>query len=170
MCRNIKMKNGFTLIEIIVAIGLFSIVITSVVGIFVSGTVSQKMTFELYIVQREAGYLMETMSRELKMATIIADDQEDLSGSIIEFTNYESEVTIYCRAAENGVCDVTGDYISRNGAVISSSGTTINNLVFYTSEDFSASQPMVTIAMKIESIGQHNTEILLQNSVVIRIY
>ncbi|MCK5490648.1 MAG: type II secretion system protein [Candidatus Pacebacteria bacterium] len=164
------MKNGFTLIETIVALGLFSIVITSVVGIFVSGTVSQKMTLELYIVQREAGYLMETMSRELKMATIIADDQEDLSGSIIEFTNYESEVTIYCRADENGVCDVTGDYISRNGAVISSSDTMINNLVFYTSEDFSASQPMVTIAMNIESIGQHKTEILLQNSVVIRIY
>ncbi|MCK4918811.1 MAG: type II secretion system protein [Candidatus Pacebacteria bacterium] len=170
MIKKIQIKNGFTLIEALVAIGLFSIVISTVVGIFINGSVSQKRTIELYTVQREAGYLMETMSRELKMAIGIDDSQENSSDHIIEFTNYDDVLTEYCRSDASGSCDAGGKYISRNGERISSSSIAINNLVFYTPEDFSDKQPMVTIVMNIESEGQYGADILLQNSVVTRIY
>ena len=170
MIKKIQIKNGFTLIEALVAIGLFSIVISTVVGIFISGSVSQKRTIELYTAQREAGYLMETISRELKMAIGIDDNQENNSNHIIEFTNYDDVLTEYCRSDANGSCDANGKYISRNGEKISSSNIAINNLVFYTPEDFSDKQPIVTIVMDIESEGQYGADILLQNSVVTRIY
>jgi len=170
MIKKFQMKNGFTLLETIVAIGLFSIVISTVVGIFVSGSVSQRRTIKLYTVQREAGYLVETIARELKMATGIDSGQQNNSDHSIEFTNYDGVLTEYCRSDAVGNCDASGKYISRNGERISSSSIAIDNLVFYTPEDFSVSQPMVTIVMDIESEGQYGTDILLQNSVVIRIY
>ena len=170
MIKKNQTKNGFTLVETLVSIGLFSIVISMVVGIFVSGSASQRKAIELYTVQREAGYLMETMSRELKMAIGIDDDQKNNSDHSIEFTNYDDVLTEYCRSDATGSCSVTGKYISRNGEKISPSNITINNLVFYTPEDFSDKQPMVTIVMDIESDGRYDTDILLQNSIVTRIY
>lgn len=166
----IQLKNGFTLLETIIAVGIFAVVISSVVGIFVSGSASQRRTIELYTIQREAGYLMETMSRELKMATGIGDDQQDQALSQITITNYEGDEIIYCRSDEVGTCISSGDYIARDGEVISSSKIKINKLIFYTSDDFMNEQPMVSVVMKVESTDRYNTEMLLQNSVVIRVY
>ncbi|NOQ68120.1 hypothetical protein GQ568_01610 [Patescibacteria group bacterium] len=171
MNRKIQKKNGFMLAEIIVALGIFAVVISMVVGIFVSGSASQRKIIELYTVQREGGYLMETMSRELRMATDINSSQVENNDSDIEFTNYENESVIYCKSDEYGNCDdFNGKYISRNGEIINSSNIMINNLIFYTPENFSDKQPMVTIIMDIKSSGKYHTKILLQNSIVMRIY
>lgn len=167
MIQNSKFnERGFTLLEILVAISLLSLVITITVGIFVAGSKSQRKIIELSVVQREGGYLMETISRELRMATSINADQEDNQDSNITFTNYEGASITY-----DLVLDATnGNYITRGGSRISSSDVMIEELKFYTSEVFNnQTQPLITIVMKIKAKNA-DTNIQLQNSIVLRIY
>lgn len=178
-------KSGFTLIEMLVALGIFSLVISVTVGIFVGSSKSQKKIIELYDTQREASYLMETASRELRMATAICAvntdpdcalprlEMENKKTDKLEFKNYEGEWIIYCKADSAGGCDSNGDYFARDGEIINSSDITIEDLVFYTSADFNGPpkiQPIVTIVMKIKSTGNHGTDIILQNSIAMRLY
>jgi len=163
-------NNGFTLIEILVALALFSLVISITVGIFVVGSGSQRKTIELYTIQREAGYIMETVSRELRMAVAINTSQKNNNDSEIEFTNYEDVLTTYCESDIGGTCDASGEYFSRNGRRISSSDVVIENLKFYTSESFDQTQPLVTIVLKVKSRGKYGTSVVLQNSISFRVY
>ncbi len=181
-------NNGFTLVEMLVALSIFSVVVSVVVGIFISGNGSQRKIIELHEIQREGGYLLETVSRELRMATEISSidgDNQDNNGndigqqnnnnSSIEFTNYNGDLVRYCRSDASGACteDDSGDFFSRgegSGEVISSANIKITHLRFYISERFSQTQPVVTISMKIKSTGKYGTEITLQNSVAMRIY
>ena len=170
--------GGFTLIEILVALGIFSVVISITVGIFVSGSSSQRKILEFYDVQREGNYLMETVSRELRMALAMSDgadgneNQQDNNNSSVEFTNYDSELIRYCRSDATGACteDNSGDYFSRDGIVISSQKIKITDLKFYISQTFTQVQPVITIVMKVKSTGSGGTEILLQNSIALRTY
>ena len=175
-------NNGFTLVEILVALALFSLVISIMVGIFVSGSASQRKIIELYTTQREAGYIIETVSRELRMATAIcavnADDgcalprleMENKETDKLEFKNYDEQWITYCRSLEDGSCDSGGDFISRDGKRISSSDVRVENLKFYTSDTFSQTQPLITIALKIKSTGKYGTSVILQDSISLRIY
>ena len=171
-----KKNSGFTLVETLVAVGIFSLVISVAVGIFVGSSSSQKKIVELFDTQREASYLMETVSRELRMATAISDgtdgnnDQQNNSDSEIEFTNYENILIKYCRADSSGACDGGGDYFARDGEIINSSSIKITNLIFYTSESFTNIQPVITMAMKVKSTGKYGTEFTLQNSIALRLY
>ena len=170
-------KNGFTLVEILVAIGIFSLVISVTVGIFVGGSSSQKKIMELSDTQREAGYLMETVSRELRMATAINSDQENIKSSHIEFTNYENTLIEYCMANPIGNCSNGGKYFARDGEVINSSSIEIEDLIFYVTDNFDGlvpaddkKQPVITVVMKVKSTGQYGTDIILQNSIALRLY
>ncbi len=179
MIYNSKFNNkGFTLLEILIAISLLSLVITITVGIFVSGSKSQRKIIELSAAQREGGYITETISRELRMATAICDngdaaecgareDQQNNNDSSIEFKNYEGDWIRYCKSLDTGVCNSGGNYFSRNGNCISSSDVTIEDLKFYTTEDFNLKQPLVTIVMKVKA---KDTSIILQDSIALRIY
>ncbi len=155
-------EKGFTLLELLLAISLLALVITITVGIFVSGSKSQRKIIELSAAQREGGYLMETISRELRMATAINASQENNNDSDIEFTNYDNILTTY-----DLILDANGNYITRNGSRISSSDVIIEDLKFYVSDTFVSTQPLVTIVMKIKA---KDTSILLQDSIALRIY
>jgi prepilin-type N-terminal cleavage/methylation domain-containing protein len=174
--KTITKNSGLTLIEVLVAMGIFSVVISVAVGIFISGSNSQRKILELNSTRGEANYLMETISRELRMATAIdADEGVDPNSkdSDIEFTNYDNISIKYCRSDASGTCDGNGDYFSRDGEVINSPDIKIGHLIFYVTENFDVApkkQPIVTISMKVKSTGQYGTSFILQNSVSLRLY
>ena len=117
---------------------------------------------------------METISRELRMAKAIDSTQENNGDSEIEFTNYNSDLIIYCKASSVGICNAgEGKYISRDGANISSSDIEIMELTFYSTDDFDGppvKQPIITIVMKVKSTDGSDVEFILQNSVSLRLY
>ena len=180
--NELQIKSGFTLMETLVALGIFSLVVSVTVGIFVGSSGSQKKIMELYGTQREGSYLMETISRELRMATAICAvntdpdcalprlEMENKETDVLEFKNYEGEWIIYCRSLLSGACNSGGEYFSRDGEVINSSDIKIEDLTFYTSETFTNVQPVVTIVMKVRSTGKYGTELTLQNSIALRLY
>jgi len=151
-------EKGFTLLELLLAISLLSLVITITIGIFVSGSKSQRKIIELSVAQREGGYLMETISRELRMATAIAVSQQNNQDSDLVFTNYDGDPTTY---------ELNGGRILRNSSPISSSDVIIENLKFYVSDTFIDTQPLITIVMKVKT---KDTTIFLQDSIALRIY
>lgn len=162
MIHNSKFNDrGFTLLEVLLAISLLALVVSLTVGIFVSGSNSQRKIIELFAAQREGGYLMETISRELRMATAINASQANNQDSDITFTNYDGDSITY---------ELNGGRILRDTSPISSSDVTIEDLKFYTSEDFNLKQPLITIVMKIKSRGKYGTSVILQDSISLRIY
>lgn len=169
-------ESGFTFIEMIVSLGLFAFVITMVIGIFANASQTQRKVFELQLVQQEGNYLMETISRELRMAVNINNDQTLNNDSSIEFTNYNSVLAKYCRADDSGNCLANGEYLARNISgnkkVISSSNIIIDSLKFYSNDFNSSEQPIIAVSIKIKprAASQFNTELSLQNSVTLRIY
>jgi prepilin-type N-terminal cleavage/methylation domain-containing protein len=163
-------SNGFTLLEMLVAISVFSVVIIVVVGLFVSGSSSQRKIIEMHSVQNEAAYLMEMMSRELRMASDISG-QDNKQDSYIAFTNHQGSNLEYCRSDATGVCDASGKYLASNNQVVNSNKIEIVDLKFYTSEDFTVTRsPLITISMTVRSKGKYQSEITIQNSIVPRIY
>ncbi|MDF1498379.1 MAG: prepilin-type N-terminal cleavage/methylation domain-containing protein [Patescibacteria group bacterium] len=171
--------GGFTLIEMLVALGLFSMVITTAIGIFVSGSSAQKKAMDLFEVQREANYIMETISRELRMAKDINIDQSNNNDSNLTFTNHNGDLITYCISDVDGVCGsgVGYEYFSIDfdndgtGTRVSSTDVILKNLKFYTN-DFSSGnkQSFVTILMDVKSRKRDDTNIKLQTSISMRIY
>lgn len=66
---NVKMiGRGFTLIEMMVTITIFSIVIGVILGIFISGVQQQRIALTGQVLLDQTSYALEYMSRALRMA------------------------------------------------------------------------------------------------------
>lgn len=77
------LNKGFTLIEILVAAALFSTIVATVSSLFVWGVKIQRRSLAKQELLDQTSYLMEYMSRALRMA------KKDLSGNCIAIrTNY----------------------------------------------------------------------------------
>ncbi|MFA7170147.1 MAG: type II secretion system protein [Candidatus Paceibacterota bacterium] len=176
------MKNrGFTLIEMLVSLGIFAVLLVAVMSAFVSGFAYQKRIVEMQAVQREGSYLMEMLSREIRMATAINATQSGNKDSSIVFTNHEGNLTEYCQSSQDvaytKACNNSGEYfavINRDTAVadiVNSSDIRLTSLKFYTSnQDFSVSQPLITIVMNLQSKKDTSVTLSLQSTVAMRLY
>ncbi|MBW6440416.1 type II secretion system GspH family protein [Patescibacteria group bacterium] len=179
-----KQQKGFTLLETLVSLGLFALVISVGVGIFVGGSNYQRKTIELLSVQREAGYIMEIVSRELRMGAdlpVIDTDnnsQVGQSDDYLEFIDYNWDKKVYCRLDSNGSCDSSGkDFGVGVGNPlffhkINSTEVEVENLKFYVN-DFDAplnKQKFITVSLTLKSTKKYHTKITLQTSIAMRIY
>ncbi len=68
--KNLMSKNpkGFTLIEMLVAMAIFSTVMGIITGIFITGIRQQKMALDSQIVLDQTSYALEYMGRALRFA------------------------------------------------------------------------------------------------------
>ncbi len=78
-------KKGFTLVEILVAVSIFTLVVGMATGVFVSALRAQRQSLASQQLLDQTSYAMEYMSRALRMAT------KDLTGACITVkSNYEN--------------------------------------------------------------------------------
>ena len=92
------MKNkGFTLIEMLVAIMIFSIVVGAISGIFISGLLQQRRALASRALLDQTSYALEYMSRALRMAK-----KETIEGCLLTYgLNYEIPVEYRINGNEN---------------------------------------------------------------------
>ncbi len=154
-------KKGMTMLETIVALGIFGMVIISAVGLFVGGYNSHKKAVAMNNLQKEGGYLLERISREIRMASA-NDDISIVGGNSISFTNHEVVTTVYSLTGAT----VEVKYGAAANIPLSSSNVTVDELNFYKV----GSQPIVIISMRLISARDTTVELLLQTSVVPRVY
>jgi len=96
---NVKINKGFTLIEMMVAVLIFSIVVGAVIGVFVSALQVQRYNLAYQQLLDQTSYAMEYMSRAIRMA--VKDDgacgfsgnnyRVSNDNTKIEFQNYEGD-------------------------------------------------------------------------------
>jgi len=81
---------GFTLIEMIVAVGVFTVMMSVIVGAFSSGALAYRGARELQKNVESAQYAMNTMAKHLRTSTIFSPATPS-SVSSIRFYEYSSD-------------------------------------------------------------------------------
>jgi prepilin-type N-terminal cleavage/methylation domain-containing protein len=99
MLKTKKQDNdGFTLVELLVSIALFTIVMTIAIGSIVTIVDTNRKSRALTLVMNNLGFSLESITRTIKTTKDINP------GSPIEFTNQDDEVVSY---------EKTGDTITK---------------------------------------------------------
>ena len=94
-----KLTSGFTLVELLIAIGLFSVVITIAMGGFVRALRSQRQVVALISANSNVSLVMEQMSREMRTGYYFCETtlitQCNPTNTNISFLNARGENIIY---------------------------------------------------------------------------
>lgn len=81
----IKQKNGFTLVETVVAVFVFSVVVIASQGVFGKALTVVKSGAAAQRVQESVQYALELMARDIRVSSVNAD-QEDASCTLSQLT------------------------------------------------------------------------------------
>lgn len=184
-----KHQRGFTFIEILVSVTLFSVTIISATGIFKSVSEAQHSALASQNIQESVRYSIEVISKEMRMAIKsdgecknIFSQQLSPTYKIFNITSNESGDILYFKNKDN---ECTGYYlesgrlaIDRDSAVgyITPSNIMVSDLKFVIIDNNIGSsnsvQPKVTIKMEVEAIGReaHKQKINSQTTISSRNY
>ncbi len=86
----VKRIPGFTLIEMIVAVGVFSVMMSVIVGAFSSGALTYRESKDFQRNLESAQYSMNTMAKHLRTSTVVSPSVPDADASEIAFYDYSS--------------------------------------------------------------------------------
>ena len=165
------MKKGFTLFEIIIAITVFSIIISAFLGIFGSTFNSQKKSLNTAYLLSSISYVTEYVSRDLRMAQkdvlgncISNNDnfQVTHSGQGLKFLNYQGEChEIY---VQDNVLIISRDGIAET---LTPSDITVEDMNFYVTGEQGSDmlQPKASFFMHMKTITEPVQELRFQTTV-----
>jgi len=160
-------KRGFTLIEMLVAVTIFVTVITVASAIFVSGLRAQRQSLAYQQLLDQTSYLMEYMSRAIRMAKkdmdgscIAAKLNYEFDGQCLKFKNYKGECRQFC--LETGrlkeIKEDVQNYLTSPELEVKKFNVTLTG---QTQND--KLQPLVSIFLNIE--GKEQSKIKIQTSI-----
>ena len=155
-------RQGLTVVELIEATAIFAVVMVIVTTITLSILDGQRNAFALQDSQESGRYILETMSKEIRMSKINSADSAGLAVDILNIKNMREEDVTY---------KFSGGRVMRNGQPISPDNTTVIG-GFYIRK-VSNFRSVITIVMKIETSGdktEQETEINLQSTISARPY
>ncbi|MCD6148335.1 type II secretion system protein [bacterium] len=174
-------KSGFTLTEMLVGMAIFSLILVAVSGIFVSAIRIQKRALVAEEISRETSYLLEYMSRALRMAR--KDDvggvdclggnkktNYEITPTGIKFRNYKDQCQEFY--LDTTTYQLIEKISSSGGELISTSTLTSPNLrvnYFYVNifgaEQGDNQQPRVTITMEITKRNVSQPKVRVQTTI-----
>lgn len=117
--KNFQRKAGFTLVELLIAMGIFVVVIGISSSIFIQSFRSQRSLVSLIAVNSNASLTMEQMARELRTGVGFPDS----GGNSIAFTNSVGEAVTYQHNSSQGS-------VERNGKKITADNIWVSKLDF----------------------------------------
>jgi len=168
-----KKDAGFTLIEMLVVITVFSILMVAIIGIFVSALRIQRYYLASQRLLNETSYVMEYTSRFIRMAQKARDSscipsgsnyqpQSHFSSDNLRFVNYRDQCHEFYRGDESGNPDANGailyQKINNDGPLaLTSDKIEIKKLNFriYGGDQGNQSQPMITIFIEAEALNSN---------------
>jgi|SRR3989338_1785738 len=160
--------RGYTLIELMVSIGIFSIVVAMTSAMFVTSLKGQEKSYTSQNVADSARYAMEMMSREIRMGTGFPPDGTGDSLKFVSTMPHRDGQTVkFWRDAGSSRImfdDDISDAVSE--AAITSANVSVTTLSFLL--DGTSSHERITIVMRVESVGTKEdvkTTINLQTTV-----
>ena len=153
-------ENGLTMIELIVAVGIFSLVIGMTISIFVLAVATQRRITALKNVDDNIRFTVESMGREIKTGKNFSS----VAGSL-SFTNANGESVLY-RLNANVI-----EKSSNGGAsysAITGSEVTISYLNFYLMGQLAGDglEPRITITIGATGqVGNQSANLKVQTTI-----
>jgi len=154
--KKIFVETGVTLLELVVALGLFSVVMLSATQIFNMVMQAQRDAIISQQMQEDMRYLMEIMTKEVRMAQVDkhgtcvdANKVYYTNGNYLDFMNIEGQCVRYF---EQG-----GRFMVRRGGTteaVTSDNVEISNLNFIQFGEVPLEQPRIVINADIEIGGE----------------
>ena len=146
-------KKGFSLLELIVSMGIFSVIVLSSIAIFQRVIEGQRLAIASQNTQESLRYVFEVISKEIRTAkkdlgtcANVPDDQVFAvsRGSTLYFKNQDGDCVTY-QLTNNRF------YITRgvDSGYITPDEVYISNLIFTARSSSATTQPAVTITMTL---------------------
>jgi len=158
--NKLKDKRGLTLIELIVAIGIFGLVINMVFGIFSLAIMSQRRIIALRNVEDNSRFTIESMAREIRTGKNFSSGVGSLS-----FTNAKGEAVIY--RLDGGIVEKSSDG-GMNYSAVTGSEANVDYLNFYLMGQMAGDglQSRITITMGVTSqVGSQSANLKVQTTI-----
>jgi len=163
-------NKGFTLIELVVALAVFGLVVFAMTAIAGSVIQGQRKAFVLQDTQEAGRYILESISKEMRMSTINSGDSGGNSRTSLSITALKST------GNEDIDYQFNNDRVQRrvNGGgwqYISPDDLEVTGGFFIRKSTAIQPWSFVTIVMRLRSTGdktQEQAEIYLQGSITAR--
>ena len=148
--NNQRPNAGFTLVETLVTVFVFSMIVVIIGGVFVSSLDLQRRALNIQLVEENSNFLLEAMAKEIRVSTIgsLNSDCPTLPATVLDITHPVNGSIRY---------SLSGTTVQRtvNGAVttISSNAVEFTRLQFCISGTGATDQkqPRVTVLAGIRS-------------------
>ncbi|KKS91528.1 MAG: hypothetical protein UV65_C0004G0018 [Parcubacteria group bacterium GW2011_GWF2_43_11] len=158
-------NKGFTLIEMVVAVAIFTLLVGTTSSIFLSSIKTQKQGLATQEILDQTSYLMEYMSRSIRMAkkdisgscTGIVKLNYEFSGQCLKLRNYKDLCQQFCLDGSR-MKNEKGEYLTSDSLNVSSFSVTLSGAT--QNDDI---QPMTIISIDIQ--GKDDAAIKIQTSV-----
>ena len=95
--KNLRLTSGFTLIELMIAMGVFVLLIGIVVNIFISSLQKQRSAVALMVTNDNASIALEQMAREIRTGKGFSVPLPQT----LQFTNAKGEAVLYQYDSQN---------------------------------------------------------------------
>lgn len=163
-------NKGFTIIEMVVAVAIFTLLVGATSGVFLSNLKNQKQGLATQEILDQASYLMEYMSKALRMAkkdmagscTGAAKLNYFFTGGCLKFVNYKGQCQQFCLEGTRlkDLKDGNGNYLTSTNLQVSNFAAVLSGAT-QPPDDYL--QPRVTISLNIA--GQEQTSIKIQTTI-----
>ena len=167
-----KRKSGFTLIEMLVALSIFSFIMLAITGVFQVILRMQNNSLAANNLQESLRYAFENMSKEIrdaKKGAILTNVYNDNSG-VLKFENKNGTIISYELNNERLIARY------KNGASIEKEGyltpknIKVNSFVFFTNNQ-NSEQPLITLTVEAETKNvKEKQKMRIQTSISTRYY
>ena len=165
----LEIKNkGFTLIELLIAMAVFSMVVVAMSATAVSVLKSQRKSFTLQNIQENARYILESVSKEIRMSVINSDDSggNPTTDGKLNITNAKSETFDYWFDNSNKI-------LYRGGQALNSTNLEVTGSFYIRKSTSLPARAVVTLVIQVKATGnrtEKEAEIYLQSTISSRAF
>jgi prepilin-type N-terminal cleavage/methylation domain-containing protein len=172
--KNKSAARGFTLIEMMVAMGIFIIVSMVSVSIFLTAIQNQRRDFQVQNLQDNARYLIEIMTKEIRMNQLIEEPLNIGESTVLRMKNQDSHNVRY-RFENDSLTRIEKDSggtigVGEPGNPLNSSQVNISGKFYVVNPSVGEEQKRVTITMTLSPNPSvpGGPQITVQNTVTVR--
>jgi prepilin-type N-terminal cleavage/methylation domain-containing protein len=121
-------RSGFTIVELLVSIGLFGVIVSIAMGGFVRALRTQRQIVALISANSNVSLAIEQISRELRTGYNFCTGSPACSQTSLSFTNAKGESVVYVYGTETNAHGITYGAILRQVGVGISEQMTAENV------------------------------------------
>lgn len=175
-----KMRNGFTLLEITVSVGIFAVIALSATAIWQNVIAAERLGIAAQNTQESLRYVFATISKEIRTAQSdngsctgqVADIYVIAADNSLRFVNQYGECVSYLLASNRFMISRVAPGTAAAYLPITPDEIIVSDLAFYIK---TADQPAVSVTMKVynNSLRQNDlykSELKLQTTISSRNY